>query len=573
MQCAEMLVTPVTSNVERIVLFCEMTQPAQPPHTQPFILVLDTFPMNDEFDALVHQAFYSLMEFRPDFATIFGLHQYDKKMPSGTRESELTFITSLSDYLEKFQSFDGTLSPEKQIERDIMVATLKYHLFNEKVVAHWEKDPDPVETIGFSMMPLFSREFAPFEERMESITARTIQFPRFIEEFKSRITAPVKLWVDMAKEACGSLPFFFQIILYSAKEKGLDTTDLEEAAAKTGDAISRYVEWLDQLPCEGVAILGRERFEKLLEVRELGLTAQEILHIGETYLKSEKEKLKALVQEIIPSASVGEVRNHIRSDHPPTFQDTLREYEKAIARVRDIVRENGFATIPEGERLVVQETPPFMRHIVPLAAYFGPAKFEKEKMGIYFVTPYEGASLAEHNYASIVNTSIHEAYPGHHLQMTWANKNPSLVRVLCDAPEFAEGWAHYCEERMQDYGLRDPRVQVVQTIEVIFRAVRIIIDVKLHSNEMSFDKAVSFLESETGMEHSVAVAEVKRYTKTPAYPLSYLLGKHLLLELEKEVKAHMKGSYSDRAFHDTLLGAGAIPFTYLRRELTLKGML
>jgi uncharacterized protein (DUF885 family) len=113
----------------------------------------------------------------------------------------------------------------------------------------------------------------------------------------------------------------------------------------------------------------------------------------------------------------------------------------------------------------------------------------------------------------------------------------------------------------------------MQTSFIVFRAARIIIDVKLHCKKMTVDEAVSFLESEIGMSRSIALIEVKRYTKTPAVPLSYLLGKHLLLQVQKEVKAHMEERYSDKQFHDALLQAGSIPFAYVREELRVKGLL
>lgn len=530
--------------------------------------------MNDEFDALVREAFDSLMEFRPDLATVFGLHQYDKKMPSATKEAHLALINALSDYFEKFQSISSEgLSPDRKIDRKLMISVLKFHSFQEGEIRRWEKDPDLAEMVGTALFPLFAREFAPFEERLQSITARLQQCPQFIEEFKTRIETPVQLWMEMAKEACSTLPFFFQVISATAQQKGVDTTELEEASAKTTDALSEYVEWLTTLSCEGEPVLGKDMFEKFIQVRELGYTADEILKIGEHYLESEKKKLKELASLIDPSSTVEEVRTKILTDHPLTFEDTLKEYEKAIVHAREVVVKKGFASIPENERLIVMETPPFMRHIVPVAAYSSSARFEEDQMGIYFVTPVEEDALTEHNYASILNTSVHEAYPGHHLQLTWANKNPSLARALSLAPEFVEGWAHYCEERMRDYGLTDTKLQVVQTLGVIFRAARIIIDVKLHCREMTFDKAVSFLETEIGMENYAAVAEVKRYTKTPTYALSYLLGKHILLQIQKEVQKHMKEKYTDRQFHDAVLQGGNMPFTYLREELKLKGML
>lgn len=530
--------------------------------------------MNEEFDALVHETFYTLMEFRPDFATYFGLHEYDKKMPAATKKAQEAYITFLDEYLHKFQDipYEG-LSPDRQLDQKVMVSILKKNLFKEGTIRNWEKDPDVSETIGDSIFLLFCREFAPFEERLESIVSRLSQCPQFVEESKTKIRTPVRLWVDIAVEGCSALPALFRIISEAAQHKGLDTTELDDTAAKTADSLSAYTAWLATLPCEGEPALGKDLFEELLTVREVGLTRQEILKIGESYLKKEKDRLKELTSLLDPSVTPEEVRTRIRKAHPPTFEDTIKEYTKAIAQVRDIVRTKGIATIPEGERLTVQETPVYMRHLIPVAAYMSPGTFEKDQMGIYFVTPVEGDALAEHNYAAIINVSVHEAYPGHHLHAVCTNKNPSLVRILSDAPEFIEGWAHYCEERMRGYGLNDTEVQIAQSLDIIFRAVRIIVDVKLHCGEMTFEEAVSLLQSETGMEQYAAVAEVKWYTKKPGYPLSYLLGKHLLLKLQKEVQNHLQETYTDRQFHDTLLQGGSLPFKYVREELKLKGML
>ncbi|MBU7014012.1 MAG: DUF885 domain-containing protein [Theionarchaea archaeon] len=530
--------------------------------------------MDDEFDSAVRDAFYSLMEFRPDLATGFGLHQYDKKMPSGTRESHSVFIEGVSEHLERMQVIDRKdLSREKQIDYDLMISITREYLFQEQEIRMWERDPDCASIIGYAIVPLFSREFAPFETRLESITARLQQCPLFIREIKSRISAPAALWRDMAVESCTVLPLFFQVISSTAKQKGVETDDLDEASARTAEALSSYVEWLSELLCEGEPTLGRPLFERLLEVRELGMAADEILHLGEEYLLKEKEHLKILASRIDPQLSVEQVRTQIRDDHPSTFQDAFRQYGEAIEKVRDLVTSEQIASLPRGERLVVEETPVFLRHIVPTAAYFPPAPFEDDQMGIYFVTPVDDHLLTEHDKSSIVNTSVHEAYPGHHLQAVWASRNSSLVRQLSTAPEFIEGWAHYCEEIMRYHGLGDPRIQFVQTVDIIFRAVRIVIDVSLHCRTMTFDQALTFLRRETGMSLSTAKAEVKRYTQTPGYPLSYLLGKHMLLELREDVKNHLGKAYSEQAFHDVLLRAGSLPFKYLRQELAMKGML
>jgi uncharacterized protein (DUF885 family) len=201
-----------------------------------------------------------------------------------------------------------------------------------------------------------------------------------------------------------------------------------------------------------------------------------------------------------------------------------------------------------------------------------PGKFDSKQIGIYIVTrPSDVRNLGKHlNYPSIVNTAVHEGFPGHFLQMAVSNRG-SFVRLLAGGTETIEGWAHYCEEMMMEHGFnRSPEVRFVQVNDAIWRAVRIIVDVKLSRGEMSFDEAVDMLMKEAGMSREAAVAEVRRYTLTPGYQLSYLLGKHMILKLRDEVKKKMGNKFSERFFHDTVAANGELPIFLLRKVFDLK---
>src|SRR5690606_19854487 len=107
--------------------------------------------------------------------------------------------------------------------------------------------------------------------------------------------------------------------------------------------------------------------------------------------------------------------------------EALEAYRSAMRRARQHLIDRDLVTIPDDERIEVVETPEYLRNMVPFAAYFEPAKFDANPKGIYIVTPSVGeadGAMREHNYASISNTSIHEAYPGHHLQLSVAGKHP-----------------------------------------------------------------------------------------------------------------------------------------------------
>ena len=210
---------------------------------------------------------------------------------------------------------------------------------------------------------------------------------------------------------------------------------------------------------------------------------------------------------------------------------------------------------------------------MPFAAYFAPPKFGSgsAKKGIYVVTPSvdgDPRAMREHNYASIYNTSIHEAYPGHHQQLAAANEHPSLVRLLVDAPEFVEGWAMYCEQMMREEGFDTaPEHRLMMHTDAIWRACRIILDIKLQRGQIGVEEATDFLVEQTSFERPQAAAEVQRYTYTPTYQLSYLLGRVLLLRLREDEKSRLGESFSLREFHDAMLRQGSLPISFQRRLL------
>ncbi|TLZ97222.1 MAG: DUF885 domain-containing protein [Methanobacteriota archaeon] len=404
------------------------------------------------------------------------------------------------------------------------------------------------DAVGDSLFPLFMRSFAPLAKRLASITGRLERSPAYIEDTKDRIRTPVRMWSEIALEATERLPGFLHVIEGTGKENltGPERARLEEAIAKTEEALRRHARWIkeDVLPRSKVTLgIGAAKFRKLVRLRELGLTVDEIYAIGKKYLRESKRTLARLANEIKPGASVEEASEIVKSDHPSRFEGALEYTAKAMADAKRFIVEHDLATLPPNEELNVIETPSYLRHVIPFAAYNAPARFEARKQGFYMVTPVEDkpAMLREHSYAGTRNTAVHEGYPD------------------------------YCEDMMKEAGFSaDPKTKFVQMTDQIWRACRIIIDVDLHSGKMGFDEAVDLLVRESGMERPGAIAEVKRYTYNPAYQLSYLIGKHLILQLRRDVKKGLGKKYSEKLYHDTILYAGSVPMKYVREIFDYK---
>jgi uncharacterized protein (DUF885 family) len=343
-------------------------------------------------------------------------------------------------------------------------------------------------------------------------------------------------------------------------------------------AVDLYTTWLEGTRAGGTDewAIGRERHDRMVDLRAFdGLDADAILELGHRKLAEERAARAAAAREIDPSADEADVIARVKSDHAASFAGALEAYQVAMRRARAHLVERGLVSLPDDERIDVIETPEYLRNVIPFAAYFAPAAFDVGSKGIYVVTPSvrdDPNAMREHNRASISNTSIHEAYPGHHLQLDVGRRHPSLTRLLADAPEFVEGWGMYSELMMREQGFDDgPEYRLMLHTDAIWRACRIILDVRLHRGELTVDEGVDFLIDQTRFERDNARSEVEWYTYRPTYPLSYLLGRTLLLDLRADEQRRLGDAFSLRAFHDTLLRNGSLPISFHRRLLAGEG--
>jgi len=385
----------------------------------------------------------------------------------------------------------------------------------------------------------------------------------------------VRAWQQLEIESAADLPSFFgEIIKASADRPEADRRRIASAADVARAAIAEYGAWLRESLASGTDdwALGRETYDELVELRAFdGLDADAILEIGEDQLETNKAARIRAASEIDDHATEAEVIDRLKSDHPATFEEALDAYRDVMVRARRYLIDRDIVTVPPDERIEVIETPEYLRNVIPFAAYFSPPKFDRRPKGIYIVTPSVGHdpnAMREHNFSSISNTSIHEAYPGHHLQLSVANGHPSLTRLLTDAPEFVEGWGMYSEQMMREQGFdAAANFRLNLHTDAIWRACRIILDVRMHRGEIEIEDAIRFLVEQTSFEEANARAEVRRYTYTPTYQLSYLLGKVLLLGLRADEQRRLGDAFSLRDFHDTLLRNGSLPISFHRRIL------
>ena len=538
---------------------------------------------DQKFAELTKEMIDEFLTYNPDLATELGLHDpYDYLLPDGSTtrllenlELEEKWLNRLKDNFKKQE-----LNDEHKLDWEVLERVHEFSRFSFYEHRLHELNPEAFDILGGLVFLMLTRDYAPLEKRMDAIASRLERAPKYLDQFRSRFekSKPVKLWTEVALESAQSIGGLFQFLLQIAKGQVSDKTyaRLSRAVEELMPELEKHLKWLSSLLPKAVDnwALGKEKYERLIKLRDLGMTSEQILGLGEDYLEKLKAERKRLAQQIAPGKTVEHVMKSIEADAPKTFEEALKFTEKTMKEAKEFVQKKDIATVYPEDKLYVRETPAYVAPLIPFAALMMPAKYDNPQIGVYVVTrPKDMANLGNHlNYRSIRNTAVHEAYPGHFLQGAGSNRHTqNAIRLLANGVETTEGWAHYCEEMMAEKGfITDKETKLIQVNDVIWRAVRIIVDVKLSRGEMTFDAAVRMLVEETGMSKEAATAEVKRYTQTPAYPLSYLLGKHLILQLKKELQQKMGSRFSERLFHDTLIANGYLPLSLVRKIFSQK---
>jgi uncharacterized protein (DUF885 family) len=525
----------MTTLAERL----ELPRPAPAP---------DPGPLDDHLYDLVERRVRRLVGGHPVLASSLGIHTEDDHLGDPSRDAVLDEIEADRAHLAAVDALDPSgLSAAARFERDLEVHDLRLALFEADELRAWERRAVAAGEIGDAVFLLLARGAAPLAERLGHITARLEHAPAFLDASRTRAVGPqVGVW--------------------------------QRAIVSAGAALERHQAWIRETLADATEDwpLGTERYDELIRRRAFGdLDPDAILSIGTDQLAANLEARRAAGREIDPRADLPSLIERLKADHPATFEEALDGYRDAMDRARAHLVARDLATIPPDERIEVIATPEYLRAVMPFAAYFSPARFDADQRGIYIVTPAvddDPHAMNEHYYASISNTSIHEAYPGHHLQLSVAARHPSLTRMLTSAPEFEEGWGMYSEQMMREEGFDDgPEFRFAMYTDAIWRACRIVLDVRMHRGELTPDEAIDFLVEHTGFERANARAEVRRYTYTPGYQLSYLLGKVLLLGLREEEKRRLGADFSLKAFHDSLLRNGSLPISFHRRALRGEG--
>jgi uncharacterized protein (DUF885 family) len=327
--------------------------------------------------------------------------------------------------------------------------------------------------------------------------------------------------------------------------------------AGAAEAFAAHLEQTELPKADQSHVLGRARYERLLQVQEaLTTPIEELLQKAEADQKRNQAAYEALATQVKKTR--------------PKASEVLKEAQRVVDASREFITVHHIVSLPSQPNLEVKETPPFMRWNQAFLNGGGP--FDRADLrAYYYITlpdptwPRQEQEQYVLSRGELVATSVHEVFPGHYLQGLWQRNAPTFVQKVTGSYSFTEGWAHYVEQMMVDEGFASelPETRLGQLSDALLRDCRFIASIGIHVLGMSLDEAKRRFAEDCKQDEANARQQAIRGTFDPGY-FAYTLGKLQILELREEAKKQLGERFDLQRFHGALLAHGAPPIALIR---------
>lgn len=534
-------------------------------------------------DELIDDFLKDLYEQQPVLATHMGIDGYEDRLGDFSDEGFKGRHDAARKWLSRFESVpDEGLSLDEQIDRDLVVSTLRGEIISEEDWRRHEREPGQyLSAVLYGAFLPFLYRLYPEKEIVSSVSARLEKAGEVLGHAQKNLDPKLasKLVVERGLEQCMAGIHYFRNLIPAEVEDPSLRDEITAAGENAASEFERFAEFLQKLgaDAQGDWALGEERYSALLLQKEmLGYGAIEMLERGQQALEELQAEMAAHAKKMTGSDDWMALRDKLEKEGFDTPDEVRDEYEKWTEQARQFLIDKDLVTLPEGEECIVMPSPEFQRPIIAVASYSQPPPFRPSLVGRFFVpypptgTPPDDVrkrARASGKYG-IATTSVHEAYPGHHWHLVWMQQNPRVVRKVVRTSYFVEGWALHAERLMREQGFfTDPRYEFAHIGARLFRAARIVVDTSLHTGRMTPDEAIEFLTVNVAGKgkEPVLKTEVGRYCSWPTQAPSYLTGALEIERMRDRYFAEKRGTVKE--FNEAIAGSGGLPIGLAERAL------
>jgi len=559
---------------------------------------------SQKLTALSEEFVYGSLAFSPSAATAAGLHQYQKQnfdemlddFGAQSLAKQRTFHEKFGARLADLKT--GELTPEDRADLTILQDQIALNLLDlTEIHSHLHSPQLYVETLGNALFAPYVLEYAPKPDRIRHIIARLQKVPLYLDQASTNLVSAPDVWNRVAiEENQGNINLVDKEIRAGVPPGQSD--NYARAARPALEAMAKFDEFLrNSLSARnspdwrlgGTMYTRKFRYalesgsepdntlqqaeRDLIAVRARMLELALPLHRGAFPSHKDHSDLSGAGRE---NAVIGEVLGKIADRHA-TRESYLDDARKALDEARAFVQEKHLLTLPSRANLQVIPTPEFMRGSYPVGGFNAAPALEPQLGAFYWVTPIPpswpkeraDSKLREYNFYKLKLLTLHEAMPGHYVQMEIANdvqpKGRRLLRSIFGNGPYIEGWGQYATQAMLDEGFlnRSPEMALTFAKEELRVLANTIIDIRLQMLGMTDQEALDLMQKQTFQEVEEATAKLQRAKLTSAQLPMYYVGWRAWVKARDEYKQAKGSAFSLADFNDRALKEGAVPISVL----------
>jgi len=550
-----------------------------------------------QFVGLVGRYLDRMLELNPEWATNLGDHRFDARVSDLTEDGFRAQVKFNEGILDSLALIDPRkLSQVNRIDYEILAEHAESVVFSLTEIQQYKWNPTWYNP-GDGLYNLLARDYAPLPQRLAAFKARLERVPATIAAAKANLENPPRV---MTETAINQNPGVINLVMDGLQQYLDQAPELKEEfapiRARAIAALDEYGRWLEEdlLPrSNGEFRLGEKKYrQKLRYALSSDLSPEEILASAEADLIETRAQMYDVALPLFLEMGLGGGEG----DEPPSEDRVVRtvldrlavdrpdnetivpQAEADLAETTAFVREHSLVTVPDVPvQLIVM---PEHQRGFSVAYCDSPGPLEENGTTFYAISPTpkhwspERAStfFAEYNDYMLKNLTVHEAMPGHYLQIAHANafEAPTPLRAILSSGTFVEGWATYSEQLMVEAGYGGPAVQMQQLKMRLRLIINAIMDQKIHTAGMTEDEAMEMMMVDGFQEEGEAAGKWVRAQLSSAQLSTYYVGNMEINGIRRDYQKKAGENFDLRRFHDKLLSFGSPPPKYARELMGLE---
>jgi len=531
---------------------------------------------------------------QPSSATALGDHRFDDQLEDLSKTSRDRWTEHTRSTLRALsQEIDAKkLSRDGQIDLEILRHDLETGLWLTENTRPFEEDPRVYGGYANdSVYSLFSQSTLPKETNIRNAIARMAKIPAVIQAARTTLKNPPRTILETAiRQNRGAIGFYEQGLFELVGETP-QAAALKAAAQPVVAALKQHQRFLEgelSARATGDWRLGAKRFARKLErVLDAGMTGAQVLADAESEFTRVNNDLYVVARQLwsryapkvpLPPDDVAGRRETVArmitavSEEHGRPEDLVQDARATVDRIKAFIRERDILRLPDPDRCQVIEMPEFKRGN-SLAYMEAAPPLEPAAVSLYAVSPPPAdwtparvrSFLEEYNQHMLQVLTIHEAYPGHYVQLEYSNRSPSLIRRVLQSGVFVEGWAVYTEQMMLDQGYAegDLRVRLMQLKFYLRAVVNAILDHKMHCTAMTDDEAMKLLTEGGFQSEGEARLKVIRAKQSSTQLSTYFVGRMAHYRLRQQIAREQGPAFDLGRYHEAVIAHGSVPTKYL----------